>query len=211
MNVQQMIDAINRRIDDTIAIPDAVEFLNAGQNQLAIEIGASFNQITTSNLNGTFDFDLKYHEIPVIYACMRFKELDSVLTEANNYRQQFYDMKKWFVQSYQLPPWLRDDRLAQQFAAQAGQTAFIITKETYNPKQGDLMLYKNGSKLLTWTKVVSTVEDAALVSTSLTLTNDPRGFILTYPCALGDVITAVWEEHNDLVEPPYSFWAGQGW
>lgn len=211
MILQDMIYAINRRIDDTIATSDAVEFLNAGQNALAYEIGAAFTQLSETNLLGTFDFDAKYHEIPVIYACMRFKELDSVLTEANNYRSQFEQMKKFFIQSYQLPAWLRDDRLTQQFVAQEGQTTFVITKETYNPKQGDLMLYKNGSKLVTWTKVVSTIEDAALVSTSTTFTNDPRGFILTYPCVLGDKITAAWEEHNDLVEPPYSFWAGQGW
>ncbi len=97
MTLQEMIDAINRRIDDTILPTDAVEFLNAGQNVLAMEVGAVFAQLTTSNLNGTFDFDAKYHEIPVIYACMRFKELDSVLTEANNYRAQFYDMKKFFI------------------------------------------------------------------------------------------------------------------
>jgi hypothetical protein len=211
MILSDMINAINRRIDDSIAVADATEFLNAGQNILAMEIGASFNQLNSSVLTGTFDFDAKYHEIPVIYACMRFKELDSVLTEANNYRAQFEQMKKVFIQSYQLPPALRDDRLAQQFTALDGQTAFIITKETYSPTRGVLILYKNGSKLLTWTRVSSTVEDESLVSTTTTTTNDPRGFLLTYPCVLGDKITAVWQEHNDLVNPPYSFWAGQGW
>lgn len=225
MIVQDMIAAINRRIDDTISTTDAVEFLNAGQNVLAMEVGATFSQLSVTNLNGTFDFDEKYHEIPVIYACMRFKELDSVLTEAQNYRAQFLEMKKFFIQNYQMPVYNRDDRLSQQFVAQEGQSAFIITKDTFSPQRGVLKVYKNGSGLVTWTQVypavatvtvngktyTSAVNDASLVTTTLTSTNDPRGFILTYPCSLGDVITATWEEHNDIVEPPYAWWSGQGW
>lgn len=211
MTLQEMIDAINRRVDDTISTTDAVEFLNAGQNLLAMELNATFSQLAVTNLNGTFDFDAKYHEIPVIYACMRFKELDSVLTEANNYRVQFDQMKKYFISNYQIPVWQRDDRLCQQFIALDGQTTFVITKETYDPSQGVLSVYKNGSKLVTWTQVISTVADEGQVTTTTTTTNDPRGFILTYACALGDVITAVWEEHQDIVEPPYSWWNGQGW
>ena len=211
MNVQQMIDAINRRIDDTILPEDAVEFLNAGQNNLAMDINAAFTQLSVTNLSGTFDFDSKFHEIPVIYACMRFKELDSVLTEANNYRAQFEQMKKYFIQNYQIPIWQRDDRLTQQFTALAGQTAFVITKDGYDPRQGDLVVYKNGIKLMAWDKVYSTVTDEINIVTTLTTTNNPNGFILTNACSLGDKITALWEEHVDLVEPPYSWWAGQGW
>lgn len=211
MNVQQMIDAINRRIDDSILPADAVEFLNAGQNVLAMEIGATFPQVSVTTLTGTFDFEEKWHEIPVIYACMRFKELDSVLTEAGNYRVQFEQMKKYFIQSYQIPMWQRDDRLVQQFACAQGQQAFIITKDGYDFRQGDLLVYKNGIKLMAWNKVISTVTDEAAIVTTLTTTNDPYGFIVTNACVLGDKITAIWEEHVDLVEPPYSFWAGQGW
>lgn len=211
MTLQEMIDAINRRIDDTIAAVDAVEFLNAGQNVLAMEVGATFAQLTDTNLNGTFDFDAKYHEIPVIYACMRFKELDSVLTEANSYRAQFYEMKKFFVQNYQMPSYNRDDRLSQQFAPVTGQTAFVITKDTYDPSQGVLEVYKNGTRMVSWSKVISTITDEATIVTTTTTTNDPRGFILTNACALGDRITAVWQEHEDVVDPPYQWWAGQGW
>jgi hypothetical protein len=211
MNLTEMVAAINRRIDDTISLADAVDFLNAGQNILAMEIGASFTQLLVVDPNGTFDFDAKWHEIPVIYACMRFKELDSVLTESNNYRAQFEEMKKRFVINYQIPMWQRDDRLVQQFVAQAGQKAFVITKDGYDPQQGDLSVYKNGIKLMAWERVISTITDEAAIITTLTTTNDPYGFIVTNACSLGDKITAVWEEHQDLVEPPYSFWAGQGW
>jgi hypothetical protein len=211
MTLQEMIDAINRRIDDTILPTDAVEFLNAGQNVLAMEVGATFAQLTLTNLNGTFDFDAKYHEIPVIYACMRFKELDSVLTEANNYRAQFYEMKKFFIQNYQMPSYNRDDRLSQQFTALGGQTAFVITKDNYDPQQGVLEVYKNGTRMVSWSKVISSVTDEAQIVTTTTTTNDPRGFILTNACVLGDRITAVWQEHEDIVDPPYAWWAGQGW
>lgn len=211
MNLQEMIYAINRRVDDTIATSDAVEFLNAGQNVLAMEVGATFAQLQETNLLGTFDFDSKYHEIPVIYACMRFKELDSVLTEANNYRVQFEQMKKFFIQNYQMPSYNRDDRLSQQFFPVEGQTTFIITKDTYDPTQGVLEVYKNGTRMVSWSKVISTVIDEAQITTTTTTTNDPRGFILTNACVLGDRITAVWQEHEDVVDPPYSWWSGQGW
>lgn len=211
MILTEMIAAINRRVDDTISTTDAVDFLNAGQNVLAMEIGATFAQLNVNDPNSTFDFDSKYHEIPVIYACMRFKELDSVLTEANNYRAQFEQMKKYFISNYQIPVWQRDDRITQQFIALGGQTAFVITKDGYDPNQGALAVYKNGIKLMAWERVISSILDEAEIVTTLTTTNDPYGFIVTNPCVLGDKITAVWEEHQDVVEPPYPWWSGQGW
>lgn len=214
MTLQEMIDAINRRIDDTISATDATEFLNAGQNVLAMEIGASFTQLIATSLTSSFDFDAKWHEIPVIYACMRFKELDSVLTEAQNYRAQFEQMKKQFIQSYELPAYLRDDRTAQQFTAVAGQTTFVITKDGYAPNYGSLKVYlfRSGVPyLVTFNKVVSTADDYSEITTTTTTTNDPRGFILTSACAVGDKITAIWQEHQDVVEPPYPWWSGQGW
>ena len=95
--------------------------------------------------------------------------------------------------------------------------SFVITKETYYPQQGNLRVYIRPvatgivQPLVSFTKVVSTISDFSLVATTLISTNDPRGFILTYACAVGDKVTAVWEEHNDIVSPPYPFWAGQGW
>lgn len=211
MNLQDMIAAINNRCDDVIPTNVAVDYLNSGQNILAIEVGAAFTQLSTANMTGTFDFDAKYHEIPVIYACMRFKEQDSVLTESNNYRGQFEQMKKWFIQNYQLPAYLRDDILSQQFVASAGQKAFVITKDTYDPQQGNLTIYKNGSRMVSWNKVVSTITDEIDIVTTSTTTNDPRGFIMTNACASGDKITALWEVHEDVVDPPMPWWAGQGW
>ena len=164
-----------------------------------------------------------YHEIPVLYACMRIKEMDSVLTEAENYRNQFEAQKKWFVTSYSVPPSLRDDRLSQRFTATAGQQAFVITKETYFPSKSNLFIYVTpastitstsagtAQKTVSYTKVSSTVKNYTLISTTTTTTNDPNGFILSYACSAGDVVTAVWEEHYDAQNPPYPWWSGQGW
>ena len=217
MTLQDMIDAVNRRVDDVIDTATIIEYLNAGQNAMAMEIGVSFTQFVIGSMTATPDFDLKYHEIPVLYACMRIKEMDSVLSESANFRAQFEDRKKWFVATYQIPEYLRDDRLAQQFTAVAGQQAFVITKETYRPQQGNIRVYVKPvstgvvQSLVNFTKVISTVSDFSLVITTTTTTNDPRGFILTYACSAGDKVTAVWEEHVDVIDPPYPFWAGQGW
>lgn len=217
MNLQQMIDAVNNRVDDSISGTLITEYLNAGQNVMAMEVGAAFTQFVYGQMTVSPDFDEKYHEIPVLYACMRIKEMDSVLTEAANYRMQFEERKKFFIANYQVPIYLRDDRITQQFTASAGQMAFVITKTTYDPQQGSLTVYKtsygttNSTDLISFTRVVSTITDVSQASTTNTTTNDPRGFILTYACAVGDKITAVWQEHNDIVQPPYPFWAGQGW
>jgi hypothetical protein len=231
MTLQDMIDAVNRRVDDVIDTQTIIDYLNAGQNVMATEVGAVFTQFVYGVLTAVPDFDAKYHEIPILYACMRIKEMDSVLSEAQNYRGQFEERKKWFIITYQMPEYLRDDRLTQQFTAVDGQTAFVITKETYNPQTGNLRVYRKkgannySSNLVTWEKVAvtvatvlingksytSSINDDNLVTTTTTTTNDPRGFILTFPCSLGDQITAVWEEHNDIANPPYAWWNGQGW
>ena len=80
MNLGQMVTAINNRCDDNIPQSVATEYLNAGQNLMAVEVGAAFTQLNAANSSSTFDFPAKYHEIPVLYACMRFKESDSTLT-----------------------------------------------------------------------------------------------------------------------------------
>lgn len=217
MTLQDLINAVNNRVDDTIDSSIIIEYLNAGQNVMAQEVGASFTQFVLGSMSATPDFDSVYHEVPVLYACMRIKEMDSVLTEAANYRNQFEERKKWFVMNYRVPAYLRDDRISQQFVAVAGQQAFVITKPTYNPQQGSLVVYKTNygtttsTDLVSWTRVISTITDSSQASTTTTTTNDPRGFILTYTCAAGDKITAVWEEHNDVVNPPYPWWNGQGW
>lgn len=187
MTLQEMIDAINRRVDDVVDVRDAVEWLNSGKNQMAVAVGAKFPDLSTTDLNGTFPFDDKYHEAPVLYACACFKEQDSSLSEVANFMAKFENLKKDFVRNYAVPPRYRDDRLSQQFTATQGQTTFTITKEGYDPRFGDLKVYVNDMPA-----------EFELGSGT--------DFILRNPANNGDAVTAVWEEHIDLIEPPYNWW-----
>jgi hypothetical protein len=187
MTLQEMINAINRRIDDVIDTADAIEWLNEGQNLLAIAVGAKFPQLS-SNLTDTFVFDEKYHTIPVIFAAMRYKEQDSSLQEARYLMDQFEEYKREFVENYEVPPRYRDDRQTQQFTATDGQTTFTITKLDYDPNSGDLKVYVNDAPV------------------PLAAIGWDKSFTLETPCSDGDAVTAVWEIHTDMQEPPYPWW-----
>lgn len=187
MNLQEMIDAINRRVDDVVDPTDAIEWLNAGKNRMAMAVKANFPDLTASDMQGSFAFPAKYHEGPVLYAAAKFKELDSSLAEAANFMSQFELILREFMENYEIPPRYRDDHLSQQFIATAGQTVFTITKNSYNPRYGDLKVYVNDR----------------LVERKL---GDGTDFVLLTPASAGDAVTAVWEEHFDLVEPPYNWW-----
>jgi len=189
MTFQEMIEAINRRVDDVVDTADAIEWLNAGKNQLAIAVGAKFPDIDPANLDQSFPFDDKYHEAPVLYACARFKEQDGSLGEAANYMAQFEFLKREFVTNYVVPPRYLDTRNSQQFVVQEGQALFTITKESYDRSYGDLKVYLND-------------EPAEFCL------GEGNTFMLLTPCKAGDIVTAVWEEHADLVQPPYNWW---GW
>lgn len=188
MNLQEMINAINRRIDDAIATPDAVEWLNEGQNILAIAVGAKFPQLVASNLSDTFVFDEKYHTIPVLFASARYKEQDSSLQETHNFMNQFEAMRKEFIENYELPPRYRDDRYSQQFVATLGQDTFTITKIDYAPSSGELKVYVND------------------LPATLSMIGADKSFVLSEACQEGDAVTAVWEIHSDMQEPPYPWW-----
>lgn len=189
MNLQQMIDAINRRVDDVVDATDAVEWLNSGKDQMAIAVEATFPDLDIANMQGTFPFPSKYHEGPVLYAAARFKEYDSSISEAANFMAQFETVKQNFVRNYSVPPSYRDDRLAQQFIVSSGQTEFAITKQGYEPRYGDLVVYVNDLRV-----------DRELVE-------DSTAFTPLASLAPGDRVTAVWEEHNDLIDPPYNWWS----
>lgn len=190
MTLQEMILAINRRIDDVIATADAVEWLNEGQNLMGIAVGAKFPQLIASDTTSTFVFDERFHNIPVLFASARYKEQDSSLNEANNFLNQFEAYKKDFVENYEVPMRYREDRQSQQFIATEGQDTFTITKIDYDPYSGELKVYVNDLP----------------VSLSNIGTGDDKSFMLDIPCTEGDAVTATWEYHSDLIEPPYPWW-----
>lgn len=187
MNLQQMIDAISRRVDDTVSADDAVEWLNSAKNQMAIAVEANFPNLVASALESSFVFDSKYHEIPVLYACASFKEQESTLSEASNFMAKYENLKKDFVRNYVVPPRYRDDRLSQQFTATAGQTLFTVTKGNYDPPTGDAKVYINDQPV-----------DFE--------TGDGKNFTLLIALLGGEAVTIIWEEHTDLIDPPYNWW-----
>lgn len=193
MTLQDMIDYINNSVDDVVITKTAVAWLNAGQNKMAQTVGAKFPQLdaTLSTSSQTFAFDDKWHEIPVLYAAAMFKGADTSLQEKNIFMQQFNDGLKEFVMNWEVLPSLRDDRITQQFIATDQQTDFTITKNSYDPSTGDLVIYVND-----------------IQTTNFRTDTDPtvKKFYLNTPSTLSDKVTAVWEEHTDLVDPPYSWW-----
>lgn len=189
MTLQDMIDAINRRLDEVVDVADAVEWLNAGKNQMAIAVGAKFPDLVVGQMQSSFVFDERYHEAPVLYACARYKERDSSTSEAGNFMVQFEQLKREFVLEYEVPPRYREDRFSQQFVAEDGQTTFTITKNGYDPQYGDLKVYIND-----------------VLYEDVNVYTDKTFMILNKTINAGDAITAVWEEHTYLQEPPFNWW-----
>jgi hypothetical protein len=180
-----MLAAVNRRIDDVAVQADAIEWLNEGKNKMAIAVGASFPDV--ENLTDSFVFDARFHGLPVLFASARYKEQDAVLSEAQNFLNQFYDGLKDFITKYEVPPIYREDHTTQQFTATSSAQTFTITKQTYNSVQGDLIVYING-----------------IATTNFTI--NTSGTVTVWDVVAGNKVTMVWEEHVDLVQPPYSFW-----
>lgn len=187
MTLQEMLAAINRRVDDSVALADAVDWLNEAKDEMATEINAVFPDLSSTNIDGTFAFDSKWHRLPVLFACARFKEKEIDLQEAGNFMMQFRQGLKEFVMRYEIPPIYRDDHITQQFIATQTAPTITITKPTYSPSQGDVKTYINN--ILNENSVVN--EDGTITITD---------------AVINDNITCVWEEHVDLVEPPYHFW-----
>jgi hypothetical protein len=188
MILSEMKTGVESRIDDTVLIGDLLRWLNDAKDDMALEINANFPDIVqTGTMDDFFVFDSRYHIGPVLYACARFKEQQQSVGEANNFMQQYLDLRRKFVADYEVPAQYREDRLSQQFTATSGQTDFTITKNGYDPSTGDLKIYVNNIE----------VEFIPLAG---------KTFSLVIPTVEGDAVTAVWEEHTDFVDPPYSFW-----
>jgi hypothetical protein len=186
-----MKTGVESRVDDTVLIGDLLRWLNDAKDDMALEINANFPDIVqTGTMDDSFVFDSRYHIGPVLYACARFKEQQQSVGEANNFMQQYLDLRRKFVSDYEVPVQYREDRLSQQFTAALGQTDFTITKNGYEPNTGDLKVYRNG-----------------LPESGVIISNDYKLFSLVDPASEGDQITAIWEEHTDLVEAPYSWWS----
>jgi hypothetical protein len=186
MNVSQMLERVNARVDDVVPDTDGIPWLNDGKDELNILVEATIPDVTASS--DVFDIPTRFHVGLVLYASARFKEQDGSPSEAQHFMNQWEEIKREFVQTYQVPPKYRDDRLAQNFVATEGQTDFTITKIGYVPQYNRLKLYVND---------LPVSEDFEIVD---------RTFKFLTGRSEGDKVTAVWEEHADIVEPPYKWW-----
>lgn len=188
MNLSEMILAISRRVDDTVTTPNAVEWLNSAKNKMAIAVKAKFPDLSQNDTSTEYTaIDSKYHEALVMYASARFKEYDGIFSDASFFLQEFNEMVKDFQANFEVPPYYRDDHISQQFVATQSAQTFTITKLTYDKNQGDLIAYINNIK-----------------TDNYTINSD--GTVTVWDCVAGDNVTLLWENHVDIVEPPYSWW-----
>lgn len=185
-----LVAQVQRRVDDTPSSANVVEWINAGIGVMAMRVNAIFPLLSATDSNSKLSFDDKWSEIPVLYACSRFKQSDLMSGDAQMYMQQFDMLLREFVLRYDVPAQYKDDPNTEQFVATAGQLNFTITKESFHSATGDLVVYKNNKKLI--------------LTTDYTVTE--TGFSLVVGAAVNDFITAVWEYHVDLLEPPYYWW-----
>lgn len=198
MKQSDMVTAIGERCDDVIDATTAVRWLNYGKNLMATAIGAIFPDLDPSNPDDEYVFPSKYHEGPIVYACSVYKEADSALAEVSNFMAKFEEAKKEFVRTYVVPPRYRDTNLYQQFTATANQSHYVITKNTYDYRYGDLVVYINDE----------------LVDMSYVTINDDNSFDIdttSITIYANDAVTANWQEHADYQHAPYEWWETQGW
>jgi hypothetical protein len=189
-----MINLINANVDDIVETSTAISWLNAGQNQMAIEARASFPQLTIDNQNGTFDFPEKYHETPVLYACAMYQSSESSMGEKNSYLVQFQDGLKSFIENYDIPISQRDDSNTQHFTKTiTDANTYTITSRGYaDGYKSNLKVYINNIQTSYFT-----INDKSFTLTEITGIQVP---------VVGDKITAQWEDRPELQEPPYTWW-----
>lgn len=187
MDFSYMKTQVENRVDDQPGVDSIMAWINAGLGVMGAKVDAIFPTITSTS--DTFVFDDKWAEIPILYACFRFKQSDLMTQDAQFYYQQFNELLKEFATRYQVPPQYKDTANSQQFTASAMQTDFTITKDSFSSDISDLILYKNNVKL---------------PSDAFTMTD--TGFTLDNATNAGDFITAIWEPRAELEEPPYTWW-----
>lgn len=191
MNITEMKQLLDIYVDDNVPMSSAVSLFNAGQNKMASAAKASLPQFKITDITKVPEFPEKYHEALVLYAAAMMKAQDSSIREKDSFMGQFIDMMREFAAMWQVPTQYKDDPNTQQFKATAGQTVFVITDFDYSPKNGNLIVY---------------IDNVKLDTSNMSL--DENGFTLIGLPALtvDQFVTAVWELHADLDNPPYAWW-----
>lgn len=191
MTVTEMLAMIRFLVDDAVETTTAINLLNMGQNKMAVEVKANFPQLSKDDINGTFVFPEKYHDLPVLYAAAMFKAYDSSIREKDSFMNQFLMGMPNFTENYTPPFRYWDDYNVAQFRATGnGTQTFTITKSTYFTDSANPRIYIN---------------DVQIDKDSVTLS----GGDITIPDLInGDYITVIWETHYDINKPPFEWWEG---
>ena len=193
MQLQELKQMVWDRVDDNPVDLTVIRWFDSAMSRLASSAKAKFPRFVSS---GTFDpttepaIPEKWQEALVVFACARYKEGEAALNEVANFDAQFLEILKEFAENYEIPLQYRDDRLSQQFTATAGQIDFTITKQGFDSVYGNLQVFINGTATTYF----------QLNDNTFTLV-DPQ-----IPLVGGETITALWDEHYDLKEAPYSWW-----
>lgn len=192
MNLTEMKQLLDIYVDDVVPMSTAVPLFNSAQNKLASASKANFPQFSTADLNAVPVFPVKYHEALVLYAAAMMKAQDSSIREKDSFMGQFMSVLTELSLQWDVPPQYKDDPNTQQFIATAGQTQFTITDFDYSPENGDLVVY---------------VGDTKLPDTSVSKSGNVFTIYVTTPLVDKQPVSAVWEMHADLDNPPYSWWS----
>lgn len=193
MKLSEMVGLVNIYIDDVADSGDIVALLNAAKNTMALEVKCRFPDITlNSNMDDTFVFDDVYHETPVLYAAAMLKSQDSAIQEKESYLSQYVSGLSNFSENYDPPVQYLNTPNVEHFTATMSQMNFIITKNNFHPRYGNLKLYKNSVEITD----AFDIDGNAVILSALTTV------------AHGDIITAVWEVNSDYGYEPgfYPSW-----
>lgn len=202
MNLGELKQMVWDTIDDAPIDLTVVRWMQSGQNRLASAVGAKFPDFVDNNSfdpNFTPVFDSKWHEALAIFACARYKESESSMQEVTNFQNQFDDLKKEFAERYQVPVQYLDSDHSQQFTNAAGVTEFTITKDGFDQNYSNLKVYVNGILQVDW-QFTNPTNSTSTNQNNFTLGGSIPTLVST------DIVTAVWDNQNQLLEAPYPFW-----
>ena len=207
MQLSDYQNAVNDLVDDVVPQSTLIRWLNAGKNEMCQRGDCYFPDIDGTTVT-TYPFPDKYDWIPIYYAAQKYLEQNLILDQAKVFQGEFENQISYFLEKYDIPPQYRDNDRCQQFVGVAGQTAYVITNQTYDPNVGRLKVYLNNALWNDWQIPTNPATLSSSVITTATTSNDPKAFIFnpTTTINAGDAITAEWERHADFSQSPYQWW-----
>lgn len=188
MTLDELRGVIQGTVEENPSLTNTIRWVNTMISTINLEMDISVPHLSFTAAGGeSLPLPNEYSALFINFCCAKSKEFDGSIGDASYYMNEFKELKKEFISTYQVPVYYRNDRLVQQFVASQDQTVFTVTKEGYEPKYGDLKVFINGVR-----------ETDPIINDDNTFETSAR--------SAGDKVTALWEEHTDMVEPPYMWW-----